>query len=137
MSSTRKVAGTCFCGDVRFSIDAPESYACFCYCESCQRAAGAPVVPWATFNKASFRVTHGRITWHQSSPGVTRGHCAQCGTCLTYEHSEREGEIDVTLNSLDDPSTIEPRSHIWVEDKPPWFIIGDDLPQYARKVTSD
>lgn len=130
-----KITGGCFCKQIRFEVHGPESYACFCHCESCQRAAGAPVVPWATFDKRDFVVTEGAITWHASSPGVTRGHCANCGTCLTYEHEKRGGEIDLTLNSLDDPAAIKPKAHIWVEDKQPWFTIGDGLPQYRKTVT--
>lgn len=41
---------------------------------------------------------------------------------------------DVTLTSFDDPSEFSPQAHIWVEDKAPWVIIGDDLPQFQKKV---
>lgn len=132
---TDMTRGGCFCGAIRFSIASPELYACFCHCESCQRAAGAPVVAWATFRRDSVEVSEGEIRWHESSPGVTRGHCANCGTCISYENAKRSGEIDITLNTLHDPSAIEPRSHIWVEDKQPWLVIGDDLPQYRQFVS--
>jgi hypothetical protein len=129
-----KLNGGCFCGEVRFEIEEPSMPACFCHCNSCQRAAGAPLVAWATVKKSDLSVQKGAISWHQSSPGVTRGHCANCGTCLTYEHEKEAGYIDVTLNSLDDPSALSPKAHIWVEDKQPWLIIGDDLPQFQQRV---
>ena len=110
-------------------------YACFCHCESCQRAAGAAYVPWATFEKSTFGVTSGEMAEHHSSPGVTRGFCHDCGTSLTYEHEDRAGQIDVTLTSFDDPSGFSPQSHIWVEDKQPWVRIDDGLPQYPQRVT--
>jgi hypothetical protein len=56
---------------------------------------------------------------------------------LTYEHEDRAGQIDVSLTSFDDPAEISPSAHIWVEDKLPWLIIDDGLPQYARWVVSD
>jgi hypothetical protein len=126
--------GQCFCGKVKFEVAGPEKYACFCHCESCQRAAGAVYVPWATFNKSTFVVTAGKMAEYHSSPGVTRGFCHVCGTSLTYEHEDRAGDIDVTLTSFDDPSQFSPKAHIWVEDKLPWVVIGDDLPQFPRKV---
>lgn len=124
--------GHCFCGDVAFEVKGTPSYACFCHCESCQRAAGGVYVPWATFDRRDFTVTAGTMALHNSSPGVTRGLCTTCGTSLTYENSAREGEIDITLTSFDDPLPFEPQAHIWVEDKQPWVTIADDLPQYQR-----
>lgn len=126
--------GGCFCGEVRYETDGPEKFACFCHCESCQRAAGAPLVAWATYSRATFRVTRGDMHWHHSSPGVTRGICANCGTSITYENENRPGEIDITLNSLDEPRKPVLRAHIWTEDKQPWLMIDDGLPVYGRNV---
>jgi hypothetical protein len=67
---------------------------------------------------------------------VTRGFCARCGTTLTYAHTGRPGEIDVTVASLAEPARVTPRSHIWVEDKAPWLVLDDDLPQFRQKVTA-
>ena len=131
---TDRLSGGCFCGAVRFDVDGPEKFACFCHCHSCQHAAGAPVVAWATYARDAFRVTDGKLHTCSSSPGVTRGICSDCGTSISYEHVDRPGEIDLTLNSLDDPSAPVLKAHIWVEDKAPWFEIGDDLPVYDKKI---
>jgi hypothetical protein len=56
---------------------------------------------------------------------------------LTYEHVARAGQVDITLTSLDDAPQIEPRAHIWVEDKVPWLCIDDGLPQYQTTATAD
>lgn len=128
------MSGRCFCDAIRFEVEGPEKFACFCYCESCQRAAGAPVVPWATYEKSSFKVTRGALHWHRSSPGVTRGLCSNCGSAVSYENTARQGEIDITLNTLDNPSDTAPKAHIWTEDKQPWMSIGDDLPVYEKNV---
>ncbi len=127
------VTGGCFCRQVRFEVEGPEKYACFCHCESCQRAAGAPVVAWATYARDTFEVTEGEVRWHESSPGVTRGICQNCGTSLTYENDKRPGEIDLTLNCLDDPTIPELKAHIWTEDAQPWMKFDDGLPVYEKK----
>ena len=131
---TDSLAGGCFCGAVRFEVEGPEKFACFCHCHSCQHAAGAPIVAWATYARETFRVSSGELHTYSSSPGVTRGICAACGTSISYEHAARPGEIDLTLNSLDDPSAPVLKAHIWVEDKAPWFEIGDELPVYEKKI---
>lgn len=128
------IQGHCLCGTIRFEVAGPESFACFCYCESCQRAAGAPVVAWATYSRESFKTIRGDIRWYNSSPGVTRGICRDCGSSITYENEKRPGEIDITLNCLDDPATPTLRAHIWTEDKPHWMQIGDDLPCYEKNI---
>jgi hypothetical protein len=134
---TDKVTGQCFCGAVRFEAEAPEKFACYCYCESCQRAAGAPVVAWATYAKDSFSITKGEMHWHTSSPGVTRGICSTCGSSITYENEKRPGEVDLTVNTLDDPTLPVLRAHIWTEDKQPWMQISDDLPVFEKNIGCD
>lgn len=128
------VGGHCFCNAIKFEVEGPEKFACFCYCDSCQRAAGAPVVAWSTYQKSSFRVTQGEMHYFRSSPGVTRGQCANCGSSISYENEDRPDDIDITLNTHDDPSGPNLRAHIYTESKPPWMSIGDDLPVYEKNV---
>lgn len=124
--------GGCFCGAVRFRISGPISQACYCHCESCRRAAGAPYVAWCTVERNRFELTRGRLAEHASSPKVKRGFCASCGTSITYTHEARPAEIDVTIVTLDEPAEVAPTRHIWLVDKLPWLEIGDGLPQFER-----
>src|ERR1700680_1228737 len=128
-------AGGCLCGAVRYEVSGPAANLCFCHCVSCRRAAGAPMVPWATFAREQFRVTRGRLAQYRSSAPVVRGLCAVCGTSLTYRHEGRAGEIDVTLATLDEAAARAPQMHVWVAEKLPWVRISDGLPQYAGSVS--
>jgi hypothetical protein len=123
-------AGGCFCGAVRYEVSGAPRTLCYCHCESCRRVAGSPAVAWGTFERAGFRVTRGSLAELHSSPRVVRGFCARCGSCLTYSHEARSGEIDVTLASLDEAAQLAPRMHVWVADKLPWVRIEDGLPQF-------
>ena len=60
---------------------------------------------------------------------------ADCGTSLSYRTERRPNNIDLTMASLDDAAAFQPVAHIWVEDKLPWVVIGDDLPRYQKTVT--
>jgi len=68
---------------------------------------------------------------HESSPGVERGFCTQCGSSLTYKNRLREKDIDFTLASLDDPDVLAPKMQIFVVDKISWIGTNPDLPRYA------
>ena len=129
-------SGRCFCGPVRYELTGEPMFACHCHCESCRRAAGAAFVTWVSFGRDGLALTSGTIAEHRSSPGVRRGHCAVCGTTITYWWDKRPGEIDIAVASLDDTTGIEPSAHIWVEDKPAWQVISDDLPQYKTTVSA-
>jgi hypothetical protein len=126
--------GGCQCGAVRFEAHAAPTYVCVCHCNSCRKATGGAMVPWVTFNEADVTFTQGQPREYQSSPGVTRGHCARCGTGISYRVQRRAGDIDLTLASMDDPHAFQPTVHIWVSDKLPWLVIPDGLPQYQRTV---
>ena len=102
------VSGHCYCGAIEFEVDGPEKFAC--------------------------NVLLGEIHWHSSSAGVTRRVCAECGSSMTYENENRPSEIDVSLNCLNEPTVPVLRTHIWAEDKQPWFQIGDDLPVHKKTV---
>jgi hypothetical protein len=127
--------GGCLCGAVRYEAQGPATKLCFCHCETCRRAAGAPGVPWATFQVANFKLTKGALAEYRSSPQVVRGFCAQCGSSLTYRNSARATEIDVTPVTLDDPERLAPKAHIWMQDRLSWEVPGDGLPRFATNRT--
>jgi hypothetical protein len=106
-----------------------------CHCESCRRAAGAPVVAWITWAAEAFAWTRGQPAQHRSSPAVTRTFCGRCGTPLTYQHDQHAGWIDVTVCSLDLPAAHAPTDHVWTEDRLSWMTGLDALPSHARTRT--
>ena len=136
MDDEKSYAGGCFCGAVRYEVSGAPRTLCYCHCESCRRAAGSPAVAWGTFGRSGFRVTRGRMTEFNSSPRVTRGFCARCGSCLTYSHEARPADIDVTLATLEEAANLAPTMHVWVADKLPWARIADGLPQFPGTATS-
>jgi hypothetical protein len=134
--SEQRYTGGCLCGAVRFEAAGPATDLCYCYCCSCRRAAGAPLVAWGTFPRSGFSVTRGTLSEYRSSPQVLRGCCAACGGALSYRHDARTDEIDLTLASLDAAAALAPQMHVWVSDKLPWVLIADSLPQFAAGTTS-
>jgi hypothetical protein len=125
------IQGGCSCGDVRYLLGEAPRLVCICHCNSCRRATGGGMVPWATFSLAALQIEAGALTIRETPGGVRRGHCSRCGTSLTYEHAQRRGEVDITVASLDQPDRFAPTMHIWTQDKPAWLVIADNLPQHS------
>ena len=125
-------AGGCCCGSVRFEIAAEPVLVEICHCRTCRRASGAPAMAWAGIPLAGFRFVEGEPGGFVSSPGVTRGFCARCGTSLTIFSEAFPEEIYVSISALDDPEALAPEVHIWTSQKLGWFETADTLPRYPR-----
>ena len=65
-------------------------------------------------------------------PSVCAASAPPAAPRLTYRSENRPTEIDVTLGTLDEPTRLAPQMHVWVEDKLPWVMIADGLPQWPR-----
>jgi len=126
------LTGGCFCGAVRYRAGALLYPPTLCHCESCRKAAGAHAVGWLTVHVATFAYTGAPPVDYASSPGVLRQFCGRCGTPLTYRRDTRPEEVDIGIATLDDPASVAPVDHIWMEDALPWDRPGDGLPVYPR-----
>lgn len=126
------IRGQCFCGDVEFEISSEPTDCNHCHCISCQRASGAPFVTWVAFATKDFDVTHGTIAERESSPGIKRGHCASCGTAMTWQSMKKTESIDITAVCIEDQSVVKPSRHIWTSHSPDWVSLDDGLPQFQE-----
>ncbi len=131
--AAERIEGGCLCGAVRYTLATPPDDVAHCHCRICRRAAGAPVVTWATVARSDLDVT-GEVRWFRSSTLAKRGSCPICGTQLFFaqEIAAAVGAtalpladappaspagavtIDVTVASLDDPDAARPTRNIWV-----------------------
>jgi hypothetical protein len=130
--TTARREGGCGCGAVRYAVHGDPVLVALCHCSSCRRSAGAPVMAWAIFPQEQFELLRGERALRASSPGVSRGFCARCGTQLSWEGDVLPGMIDVTLGSLDDPASLAPQMHNWDSTRLPWLATADSLPRHAE-----
>lgn len=128
---TRREGG-CLCGAIRYRTLGEPIQVNHCHCRMCQRAAGAPVVTWATFKAKDVEFLAGAPSWRESSDKARRGFCAACGTQLLWRRIRETDEIDLSAASLDDPNSVKPGLHIWTESQLHWLPIADDLPRHRR-----
>jgi len=126
------ICGGCLCGLVRYEATGHPYNITHCHCSDCRRSSGAPFVTWASFHRSGFRFTTGlprELRWAER----LRSFCPDCGTPLTFMSGPDADEIDVTVCSFDQPATVTPADHTWVDDRLPWIRLADDLPTYERK----
>lgn len=124
--------GGCFCGAVRYVVEGDVFHSTLCHCRDCRRIAGAPAVAWFSARMGEMRFSHGNPATFRSSAHVLRGFCATCGTTLSFQDDRYPEEIDIATASLDDPDSLPPQDHTFVQDRLRWIHLSDGLPEYAR-----
>jgi len=116
----RAITGGCYCGEIRFRLIAEPISRANCHCENCRRAIGAQAVAWITVNASQFRYEKGSPNRYRTETGAWRTFCNYCGTSLTYEHSSRPDEVDITTASLDHPEDFAPTKDVFADEKLSW-----------------
>ena len=123
-----RYSGHCLCGQLRFEATGSPRWVAYCHCASCRRHTASPVACFVNFPLADVRF-EGERALYTSSPGVTRSHCANCGTPIAYQTGRRADEIDLYLNAFDKPEFFSPQAHVFFGEHLPWFDTRDELPR--------
>ena len=126
--------GGCLCGTVRFEARGAPLWVAHCHCNSCRRTTASAFTTYAGYRPSDVVFTSGQPKRHRSSPGVTRGFCADCGTPLSYESERWPDEIHLFVCSFDDPDSLAPEAHVFTSESVTWLRLADHLPRH--KATS-
>lgn len=126
-----EASGGCMCGAVRYHVEGAPLSSIFCHCMSCRRHTGAPVVALAGYRRDQVTYTKGQPRIFESSPGVGRAFCGDCGTPMTWEGDGGEigPMVEFLINTFDNPQDFEPECHIHHQERLPWLEIHDALPR--------
>jgi hypothetical protein len=120
--------GHCLCGNIRFEVDMPVLSCVACHCESCRRQCSAPMTVYIGVADGSWRWIKGRPRVFNSSPGVARGFCADCGTPLSFRSEKMSGVMHLYAAAMEDPGAFVPTLHVAIGEKLPWLQLADGLP---------
>ena len=119
-----------FCGAVRYEVKGSLRDIVNCHCSMCQRLHGG-FGPHSKASKENISITKGGgLAWYQSSDVARRGFCKECGTSLFWEPFN-QGGTGILAGTLDDTSGLKTMGHIFVSEKPLFYDITDDLPQFG------
>ncbi|WP_282607284.1 GFA family protein [Pelagibius sp. Alg239-R121] len=125
-----KKRGHCLCGQVSFEYDGPENWRGHCHCESCRRNTSSAFSTFMGVPCKTSRFTGAVPAVYESSPGVRRLFCANCGTPMAYESDRYPDEIHFYAASLENPGDFEPDFHVHFAERLPWADINDGLPRH-------
>jgi hypothetical protein len=121
--------GGCYCGAVRYQASAPLMQVTYCHCSKCRRWHGH-VGAYTAVDRDAFRLTEERgLKWHVVSPTVKRGFCVECGSSLFFDE-EGVPKMSLCAGTLDAPTGIREKAHIYVASKGDYYEIADALPKY-------
>ena len=121
------IKGRCSCGAIRFTASAEPFQVSWCHCRDCRRQTGAPAVGWAGFRTEEVTF-EGAPRRRRSSEHVVRSFCADCGTPISYEHDELEGEFYIHAGLFDEADRLVPDRQAYVTSKLFWMHLEDELP---------
>lgn len=127
--------GGCLCGAVRLrALGEPRSVP-YCHCRDC-RKGGAPVSVFAEYGRERVEMVSKTLEVYESSPGVRRSFCRECGSSIAYEDERLPGEIYVHVGVFDEPERFEPTGHSWYSRRLEWLALDDDLPRHGQSTSS-
>ena len=130
---TMAEAGGCHCGAVRYEVKGAPQHVMLCHCQDCRKSSGAPLVAWAAFAEAEFRLVEGEPVAFNSSGQAWRHFCARCGTGLYYRNAQMlPGIVDIQAVTLDNPAAFPADAHIQVAEQIGWMTTAHELPGFQR-----
>lgn len=122
--------GNCLCRKTSFEFHGEVAWACYCHCDDCRRNCAAPVVAWLGVPIRNFNWTGAAPKTIESSKGVRRHFCGDCGSPIGFEADHYAGGMHLYAASLENPAEFQPTFHVNYQSKLPWLEINDDLPKY-------
>lgn len=130
-----KIEGGCYCGKLRYAVDAKPIMKAQCHCRECQYFSGGAPNMFALIPLPGFTYTQGtpkQYTRSDIENPVTREFCAECGTHLTTQRPGLPALI-VKVGTFDDPSMFDgPKLAVFTIDKQAFHHIPDGIPTFER-----
>ncbi len=121
----RMKTGGCCCGAVRYQISGEMTKVTYCHCSKCRRWHGH-VGAYAAVDRPGFRLVEQRgLKWYAANARVRRGFCGECGSSLLWD-DEGESYVAICPGSLDAPTGLTSKAHIYVASKGDYYPLADD-----------
>ena len=130
-----KIEGGCLCGQVRYKSDADPAMQVICHCKTCQKNSGGPYSMNVAIPQESLKVTGDSLKIYVDRSGASgepfeRRFCSICGSQVFAGGPAYGPLFFIKAGTLDDPSWLEPNTHIWTAEKMPCAEIPAGATQF-------
>lgn len=127
--------GSCLCNAIQYEIEGELGPTMMCHCSKCRKANGSAYAINAAVKTDQFHFIKGQelVSEFESSPGVFRSFCKQCGSPLLSRRPSQPDIVRLRIGTLDTPVDVKPLAHIFVGSKASWDEIHDNIPQYDER----
>lgn len=117
------VTGGCLCGEVQFWVSGAPDRVGICHCMECRKHHGALFFAAAIFSADTFKLA--------GNPREYKGRffCPNCGSSV---FARSDGEVEVHLGALDEPSQFEPTYELWDCRRETWLPSFATMKSFAQ-----
>lgn len=135
MNGKKNYQGSCFCGDVQFTLTGEPEAMAYCHCNSCRHWSAGPISAFTLWKPHTLQIIKGlkHIAVFDKNPGTNnetvvsnRKWCKTCGGHLFTEHPTM-GLIDVPAAVIAD-FTFKPGFHVHYQESV--HFMTDGLPKF-------
>jgi hypothetical protein len=96
----------------------------------CRRTSGHFVAATACAREHLVVKSAAHLQWYSSSAAARRGFCGNCGSNLFWD-PVGEARISIMAGTLDLPTGLTAKGHLFVAEAADYYRIEDGLPQSA------
>jgi hypothetical protein len=127
MANENSYNGSCFCGEVKFTVTGEPAAQGYCHCGSCRQWSAGPVNAFTLWKPDSMVVTNGedKIASFHKTDNSHRKWCSACGGHLFTDHPAWS-LVDVYAASIPD-FKFSPGVHVHYQESV--LPIKDGLPK--------
>lgn len=117
MDRMNTATGQCLCGTITFRVSGELRDVFNCHCTRCRRFTGHHMA--ATAAEAGDLIVEddgSNLRWYYPVPEAGYGFCAQCGSSLFWQSSERPGTVSICAGAIGPPTQVRTTQAWWTNE---------------------
>ena len=132
-----KLSGGCLCGSIRYTILKEPLLAYTCNCRFCQKDTGTAYRSALAILNENVELSGEKLsiyTYKSAEHGreLYKNFCSGCGTTISLKTKRFPERQVIMIGTLDDPSQITLKTHMFVEEALDWVEFPKEHVTYAR-----
>lgn len=123
--------GGCFCGKIRYKVNAEPHRIHNCHCDNCRKVTGSAFATNIFVDENDLVIIQGEPKSHahtaDSGNTLVKEFCANCGSQLFGHGTGRPGVKNIKVGSIDDARFVQPIANLYVKKALPYSYIDRSI----------